>query len=355
MQCYKFTNEKDKIKDFLNLPKKLYSKETNIEDSKEVEKLLTGTHSLSKYFHLDKFLIYKNNIVVGRFIITTYKNDSTAYLGFFECIDDKKTAKFLFDNVYNFCKDKKYKRIIGPVDASFWIKYRLKINKFDKTPYTGEPYNKSYYQKLFIENNYQVVHHYTSSIYSKVKKDYSNEKYANRYNDFINKGYKIVSPKMEDYETIIKDIYHLITELYSDFPIYKNISQEDFVEVFKNYKRIINPDMIKLAYHQNKMVGFFISIPNYKNTVYHLNNPLNIIKILSIKKKPKEYIMLYMGVDKKHQGLGKALADSIMEELRKTKLPSIGALAKDGKVTQNYVNDLITDRYEYVLLERKIK
>ena len=45
---------------------------------------------------------------------------------------------------YEYAKEHKFRKIIGPVDASFWLKYRLKINKFER-PYTGEPYNKDYY------------------------------------------------------------------------------------------------------------------------------------------------------------------------------------------------------------------
>ena len=43
-----------------------------------------------------------------------------------------------------------------------------------------------------------------------------------------------------------------------------------------------------------------------------------------------------------------------MQELQKTGLSSIGALARDGKITQNYVQDLIESKYEYVLLEKVI-
>ena len=64
--------------------------------------------------------------------------------------------------------------------------------------------------------------------------------------------------------------------------------------------------------------------------------------------------MLYMGVDQNHKGLGKALIYSIVEELKRSNLPSIGALAHDGKISQNYAPEKITSRYEYVLLERKI-
>ena len=291
--------------------------------------------------------------MVGRFVITTYPNDAKAYIGFFECIDDDNIAKYLFDVAYNFAKENNYECLVGPVDASFWIKYRLKINMFERKPYTGEPYNKDYYLKLFQNNGYKIIQHYTSNIYNNVDGNYINEKYNNRYREFIDKGYKITSPKIENFNYELKQLYYLITELYKDFPIYKSLSLEDFIKTFSSYKHIINTSMIKFAYLEDKMVGFFISVPNFNNRVYHLNL-LNILKILKIKKNPKEYVMLYMGVDESHTGLGKALAYSIMKELKQSNAKSIGALARDGKVTQKYVEDLIQDKYEYVLLERKI-
>ena len=115
----------------------------------------------------------------------------------------------------------------------------------------------------------------------------------------------------------------------------------------------MNMDMVRMAYYKEKAVGFYISIPNYHNIVYHLNLK-NILKILKLRKHPKEYVMLYMGVDANHRGLGKAIIYSIVEELKNNHLPSIGALAHDGKISQNYAEEKISDRYEYVLLERKI-
>jgi hypothetical protein len=158
---------------------------------------------------------------------------------------------------------------------------------------------------------------------------------------------------MDNFNSILSELYHLLTSLYNDFPIYKDISKEDFLTIFNSYKKIINPSMIKLAYHKKKLIGFFISIPNYNNKVYNLTLP-NIIKVLCTKHKPKEYVMLYMGADPEYKGLGSSLAYSIINELKESKLPSIGALARDGKVTQHYANDLIDNVYEYVLLEREL-
>lgn len=335
MEYIKFAYEKKYIKDFVKLPEKIYSKSENMESKKEIRKLLLDIHPLSKYFHLDKFLIYDNKKVVGRFCITTYPEDNVAYIGFFECIKDEKISKFLFEKAYNFAKDKGYEKIIGPVDASFWIKYRLKINLFEKEPYTGEPYNKDYYYKMFLDNGYEQVEHYTSRIFKVVEDEYVNGKFEDRYESFVKNGYEIVSPDLNDYDKLMEEIYYLITDLYSDFPIYKNLSLEDFKKVFDSYKYILNTDMVKMAYYNKKAVGFYISIPNYHNKVYRLNNPFNIIAVLKERKKPKEYVMLYMGVDREHRGLGKALAGAIEEELKKNKSPSIGALARDGKITRN--------------------
>lgn len=353
MKCIEFTNEKQRVKDFLNLPKQLYKKEENTEDPKSVKNIILSKHQLCKYFKIYKFLIYKEDKPVARFAITLYPKDKTAYLGFFECITDKKVAKYVFKNAEEFAKEKDCTKIVGPVDASFWIKYRLKINQFDKAPYTGEPYNKSYYFDLFKDSGFKVCDHYTSNHYVGAEYEYINKEYEGKYKEFVEKGYEIHSIDMNKFDNSIKELYRLITTLYSDFPIYKNLSKKDFIKTFSNFKSIINPSMVKFGYKDGKMVGFFISIPNYKNAVYHLN-PTNLLKILKTRKDPDEYVMLYMGVDQKHHGLGRALVYSIIQELNKSKKPSIGALAHDGKVTQDYAKEMVNNVYEYVLLEKEV-
>ncbi len=344
----KFQNEKHYIKAFLALPKRLYSTGTCMEDQNEVKSLLLNTHPLSKYFTLDKFLIFRGKEVVARFAITTYPNDTTAYLGFFECIEDDATAKYTFDVARNFAKDH-YTNIVGPLDASFWIKYRLKINQFHKAPYTGEPYNREYYLRLFQNNGYQIKEHYTSNLYRTIPSDYQHKKCALRYDAFLQKGYQIVCPNLEDFDAILDEFYYLLTKLYRDFPTYKDVSLADFKQIFGTYRYILNPSMVRLAYYENRMVGFFISVPNYGNKVYH-RNLLRLVQILRLRKKAKEYIMLYVGVDAAHIGLGSALSHSIIQELKQNHAASIGALARDGKATQSYVSDMKEETYEYVLL-----
>ena len=136
-----------------------------------------------------------------------------------------------------------YKEIIGPVDLGMWHKYRLKIDHFENRPYTGEPYNKDYYLKQFQDNKYNIVEHYTSNIYKTVEYSYINDKYKSRYEDYIKKGIKIISPNMDNFDSILSELYHLLTSLYNDFPIYKDISKEDLktcISVITRMKENIN-------------------------------------------------------------------------------------------------------------------
>ena len=351
MECVHVNGDSKRIKEFLTLPKRIYTVDTYMESEDSVRQLLLDGHVLSKYFSFFPFLIYDGKEVVGRFAITIYPGEDRAYFGFFECVNRKDVAAYLFAEAGRICREKGRTRIEGPVDASFWLTYRLKINNFDKQPYLGEPYNKEYYYQFFLDNGYHVKEHYTSQEYMAIDENYANEKYESRHQAFVDQGYEIVSPTAENYEKVVDEVYTLISQLYSDFPVYERIEREDFQELFRGYKSIMNMNMIKMAYYQGKAVGFYISLPDYGNLVYRLS-PWNLLKILRLRKKPKRYVMLYMGVDQSHKGLGKAIVYTIMKNMEKNHLPSIGALTKDGKVTQSYFAESVIERYEYVLLEK---
>ncbi len=354
LECIEFDGEKSYLSDFIRLTSELYSPQNDTHEEGEVKKLLLGTHILSKYFALRKFCIYRDKKIVARFVLTLYPHDETAYLGLIEGIEDESVWEFLFEEAERYARESGCKRIIGPVDASFWIGYRLKSDFFEEEPYTGEPYHREYYLDMFLKNGYEIAERYTSSFYEKLKSDYKNPKLQRRYEELTEKGYEIISPKKADLHKALEDIYYSVTELYRNFPIFKNISREDFCGYMGRYFKIINKNMVKVAYYRKKMVGFFIAVPNYGTSVYHLNKLSNILKVLYRKKLAKEYVLLYMGVDPAHKGLGFGLAYCMTEELRKIGGRSIGALIHESKITQGYVGDLIEKRHGCLLLKKEL-
>ena len=77
--------------------------------------------------------------------------------------------------------------------------------------------------------------------------------------------------------------------------------------------------------------------------------------ILKIKKKADEYMITYMGVAPEHRGLARAITYLTIEELKKRNATSMGALIREGTVTNNFAKDMLNFSYEYVLMEKNVQ
>lgn len=337
---------------FISLPKHLYSKNEIMQNENDERSLLNGTHILSHYFSLKAFIVTdESGKCISRCAVTIYPDDKTAFLGLFESADDTAAVKELLSAAEEFAKSSGINRIVGPVDASFWIRYRFKTDKFGN-PYTGEPYNLPYYPKLWQECGYRICERYSSNHYIKVENQVDSEKFSSRLAEKLASGYSIENVTKNGFNKALKEVYGMLIELYSSFPAYKRINENEFTGLYSYFGSIIRYNMVKMAYFKNKPVGFFISIPDYGNIVYGKLSIADYIKIFRIRSKPSGYVMLYMGVDAEHRGLGKALAEAIRSELKNEGVPSIGALIRDGNINKDYFSSLIDFEYEYILLEK---
>ena len=143
-------------------------------------------------------------------------------------------------------------------------------------------------------------------------------------------------------------------KLYRGFNTFIELEKEDFLEVFGSYKKILDFDMVKIAYFNGKAVGFAIGIPNYHNKVYHLNNLKNLMEVMKIKKNCKDFLITYMGVDEGHKGLARALSQLLLIELSKKDATFVGALIKEGTPTSCIVKEVLNFKYNYVLMNKKL-
>ena len=345
----------NEYEDFLSLPGRIHNKKFLMQKKDEERELLKGTHTLSRYFTFKAFLCYCNDRIMARCAVTIYHGKDEAYLGFFDSEYDVTAAKTITQTAQNYAKYNGIKKLIGPVDASFWIGYRMKSNRFNEIPYFSEPYGKEYYPRLWKEMGFVVSEVYVSNIYKKFSKnEISGEKYIKRYNYFIEKGYEIISPQKENWDRVIGEVYSLLIKLYSNFPVFSYITGEEFREMYKSLKVILDYSVLKLGYKDGKLAGFFITIPDYSNKLYGKLGLKEILFLLKNRRKCGNYIHLYVGVDEEHLGLGSALSQAVFEEMRKRKASSVGALIKKGKVSEKYVDDKVLYQREYLLFEKDL-
>ena len=338
---------------FLKLPARLYDDDCP-QDIKVEKQLLRGAHPLSTCFKVIPFVtLVPTGEVVCRCMLTYYPDDETAYLGFFEACDDPDAVQTMLRCVEDRAAADGKRKVMGPVDASIYINYRFKIDRFDKT-YTGEPYNKPYYPALWEKCGYSVCDRYCSNQLRRVEEADLDPRLSRIYDRFTARGYRFLTPKPRDFDRHLAEICDSMMRLYSGFTGYKQLSRAQFISLFSYLKYVLNFDMVKLVYKEEKLKAFAICLPNYGVLTRGRITPSKLLKILKVRARPQEYIILYVGAEPSASGLGGALVHEIRNSLKENGCTSIGALIKEGNVTGEMYDFLYTDRFRYVLLSKEI-
>lgn len=337
---------------FLRLPSKIYDEKHIVQNKTFEKEVLENTSVLCKGVKNFALIVKnKNDEPVGRSVVSLYEDD-TAYIGFFECIKDIEVSKLLLAECERIAKEAGKKRLLGPIDISFWIRYRFALT--DELSYTGEPANKAYYSEFWEESGFKLSKEYYSYFFDIPDESFDSEKAKNRLKYFKDKGYVFIHPDLQNLEKYLREIYPVLTEGYKNFAGFKMISEEDFIKLYSPLSMILDPDMVFLAYKENELKGFLICLPDYGNLLYKTKTPAVLLNIMNIKANAKRYVLLYMGIDAKCLGLGSALSQLVVDMLKAKKSRAVSALIDNGKATGGYFKEKIKEKRKYVLLEKTI-
>lgn len=316
----------------------IYEPAFRTEDKAELRALLMKQHALSHYFTVIPIVVKQANDILARCVVTIYPDDEVAYMGYFESVENHEAARLLFSFAEQEAKQHEKFVMEGPLNASFWLGYRLKVNAFTGRPYFGELYHHSYYQELWSVNGFEQTETYFSNHYVPVDEQMNQAKYSKRFDQFLQKGYQFKSPTRKTMDIDFLAVAELIQERFQTFPAFKGIELAEFMDLFVALKQILHERYVKLAFDQNdELVGFLISLPDYGNLFKKEKRGVaTLLRFIWKKYTTRHYVILYMGVKEGHEGLGSALVYTLMESYRKRKIKAISSYIQAGKVSGSY-------------------
>lgn len=311
---------KDDIKEFLNLPVRLYKNDDNW--IRPLDKDIEGIFDLSKnkLFRTGEAVrwIAKNNdgLTVGRIAafyeksIAANNPQPTGGLGFFESENDRVLAFMLFDACKIWLKEKGMDAMDGPVnfgDRDHW--WGLLVDGFIPPGYCI-PYNFKYYKELFEAygfRNYFEQYTYHRPVINEGLHPVLKEKAERIFN---NPEYSVRHISKADDHLIPGYFATIYNRAWAKFPGVKPVTSMYAKSLFNSIKRIMDRRLIWFCFFKNEPVSFLIMIPEINPIIKQFNGKMRLPEMLKfiysvkIKRACTSASGLIFGIVPEHQRKG---------------------------------------------------
>ena len=254
-------------------------------------KQFSEENSFFQYGRLRQFIAYQEKQPVGRVVaavndrLIERENTPVGLIGFFECIDHSEIGQALLDEATNWLKQQGMTQARGPIDLSTHNNCCFLVDGFESDPMLMMPYNPKYYLDIMKANGW----HQAKDAYAY---DLSLDK---PLPDSFERGYKIaqragitfrtIHTKGEAFEQDCRHIYELFTTAFAHNWSSSARTEAEFMVEARELQTLVDTDIFVIAEDpkkesDNKMVGFFMALPDYNIALKHVKGKLNVFGIL---------------------------------------------------------------------------
>lgn len=267
----------NELKKFINFPMELYKNNKNyVPPLINDEKNIWNTEQNPALANSDtkQFLAYQDGKVVGRIALILNHNEAEDLennkirFGWLDFIDDFEVSKTLINLAIDFAKEKKVKKIEGPMGFTNLDKAGMLVMGFDKLATMIGLYNFPYYpkhlEKLGLVKEKEWVEYemdFPTVLSEKVRKFSAliSEKYKLNVIEFKNK--KEILP-------LVEPMFKLLDQTYNTLSTYTPITDEQVNTYKEKYFPFIDKNYIICVEDENhQLVAFAITMPSYSKAL----------------------------------------------------------------------------------------
>lgn len=310
----------DHIKEFLNLPVRLYRNEPNwirpldkdIESVFDREKNKTFRHGDCVRW----ILVNDAGETIGRVaafvnekIVHKNNDQPTGGMGFFECIQQQEAAFILFDQCKRWLEEKGMEAMDGPINfgnRDRW--WGLLIEGFDREPNYQCNYNFPYYKDFFEAYGFQV-YFYQLTFARTVKGPISQRLYDKALLTAQDPDYEFRHIRKNELERLPEYIMTVYNQAWANRRDVPELSLAQAKLIVKQMKPIMDIHLIYFGFYKGEPVSFFISLPEINQVFKYVNGKLDWIGKLkflwhSFRHTNRKAFGILFGVVPAHQGKG---------------------------------------------------
>lgn len=248
---------------------------------------------------------------VGRIALVHDRNfqdvhsESVGMFGMFESVNDPNLFKLLLDQAYQWCRDRKHARLMGPMNLSTNHECGLLVEGFESPTMFGIPYNPEFYAGHFEAWGLQKAKDLLALRLDLVKIPDYLERAAIKLNQRNHFNVRSLDPAQFEKEiSILWDIYNSAWSVNWGFV---PMTQKEFEFSAREMKSIIQPEFCLIAEVNGEPAGFSLALPDVNQVLKKMDGslfPFGWARFLWGKNKIDAYRVLTLGVKKKYRRLG---------------------------------------------------
>lgn len=310
----------DQISEFLQLPIRLYKNtpqwirplDTDIESVFDKEKNKTFRQGeCSRWILIDNKgqTIGRVAAFIDQKIVNKGNDQPTGGLGFFECIENKDAAFFLFDHCKQWLQARGMEAMDGPINfgnRDRW--WGLQIEGYDREPNYQCNYNFPYYKTFFEEYGFQV-YFYQLTFGRKIMGPLSGKLWEKAALIAKDPNYRFEYMPTIDLKKLAGNIRHIYNKAWANRGEIPELTETQAAHIVKQMKPIMDKHLLWFGYYKDEPIVFFLSLPEVNQIFKYVDGKLDLpgkLKFLwhSWRKTNRKAFGILFGVVPEHQGKG---------------------------------------------------
>lgn len=330
------------IRVFLELPRRLYRKDTNWVPPMygmqlrlllgENNPLLSGEHAF--------FMVFDDDRPVARVLagvderLNERIGEKRGYISLFESEEHMEYARAVLDAAVKYLKELGMKRVVGPNTPGFDdFSKGLLFEGFDGSPMVFNPYNPPYYNDFFTA--YGFVKHRDHYAYHLNLVNFPAKAYQG-LSELAQKRFKFsiehVDLRRANADQLAGAVANVIDEAFPDDWELLPPTKSDILDEMKSLLQYTRTDLIVMAYAGERPVGILVCFPDYNRLLkpYHGKLfPLGWLSILFGKVRAVRCSMMFVTPDYQNKAVNVAMTLSAFERAKTIGIEEVEASTID--------------------------
>jgi ribosomal protein S18 acetylase RimI-like enzyme len=204
------------------------------------------------------FLARGSQGLCGTLTAKMTKDPLIGVIGFYECLNDEKISRQLFDYAIDFFLQRNVKKIIGPMSRSTLDGYRYCLQKNDGQTFLHEPLHQAYYPTLWEQYGFVPYLDYSSILIHKSPP--LTEKWKDAYLNALEQGFYLKKMKQASDLDVFKRLIKDSQAEYQHQEVLFSWWTEDARAMRSNLNKIIKQGVSYFIYNNNgKVVGAILA------------------------------------------------------------------------------------------------